>query len=95
MMKITNLLEVNTNDTLGTAVVKGAVKGYLQGVLATGVAIGALAVGVKILSDMAEVNSDEKIEEEQDIEDLDKEWTEIRIKAEETLERNKNIDVLD
>ena len=54
MRKINNLFEVNTNDTLGTAILKGAVKGYAQGVLAAGLGLGVLVIGVMVISNKKE-----------------------------------------
>lgn len=65
MKKINNLFEVNSSDTIGTALLKGVTKGYLQGVVAAGVGLGALAVGVMILSNNDE--SEEVKEEELDL----------------------------
>lgn len=62
MKKITNLFEVNANDTMGTALLKGVTKGYLQGTLAAGLGLGVLAVGYMIVSNREE--SDEETEEE-------------------------------
>lgn len=67
MKKINNLFEVNNQDTIGTALLKGATKGYIQGALAAGLGLGVLAIGVFVLSSDEESTEEEKIEE--DLED--------------------------
>lgn len=64
MKKINNLFEVNNQDTIGTALLKGATKGYIQGALAAGLGLGILAIGVFALS-----NDEESTEEEEKIEE--------------------------
>lgn len=76
-----NPLEVNENDTLGTAVLKGAVTGYVKGVLAAGAGLGLFALGVTLLSSKAEEDSEPEKEEEkeEDInEQLEKNLTEFK-----------------
>lgn len=59
-----NPLEVNENDTLGTAILKGAVEGYVKGVLAAGAGLAIFAVGVSVLSSKVEEDSEPEKEEE-------------------------------
>lgn len=84
-MKLTtikNLLEVNKFDTLGTAFLKKATKGYFKGVLAAGAGLGALAVGYKVLADKAEENSEKQLKEEESInKQLEQNWEEIEKKS--------------
>lgn len=77
--KFNKLFETNNNDTLGTALLKGATKGYLQGVLAAGLGLGVLAVGVMMIS-----NDEESSEEEEKElnEQMIKDWEEIKANVE-------------
>lgn len=82
MKKFNELFEVNTNDTLGTALMKGATKGYIQGVLAAGLGLGVLAVGVMAIS-----NKEESEETEEDFnEQMKKDWEEIEKRVKENSE---------
>lgn len=66
MKKFNNLFEVNGNDNLGTAVLKGAVKGYIQGTLAAGLGLGILGIGIMIASKKEESEEEDEIEFELD-----------------------------
>lgn len=80
--KINNLFEVNGNDTVGTALLKGATKGYIQGALAAGLGLGVLAVGVMVIS-----NKEESEEMEEDFnEQMKKDWEEIEKRVKENSE---------
>jgi hypothetical protein len=77
-----NPLEVNENDTLGTAFVKNATKGYLKGVLAAGLGLSVLAYGVKRASKKKEPEK-----KEEDInEELESNWGKIKDKSEKDKE---------
>lgn len=93
MLKINNPFEVKPEDTLGVALIRGVAKGYLQGMVTAGIGLGVLAIGVKTLEKYG-VKKPEEIEEEKiDVEEMDEEWTGIRNRAQEVLDRNKNIDI--
>lgn len=70
--KFNDLFEVNTTDTIGTAVLKGATKGYIQGVLAAGLGLGVLAIGIlTISSDSESEETEEELKDELDKEPQD------------------------
>lgn len=72
--KINNLLEVTNQDTVGSAFLKSATKGYLQGVVASGIGLGVLVIGYKAIS-----NKKESVEEEESINDeIRKNWDDIK-----------------
>lgn len=86
-----NPLEVNAGDTIGTAILKGVTVGYVKGVLAAGVGLGALAIGIKVLSDKSEENSEPEKEEEDINEQMKKDWEEIERKIDEDYEKVESI----
>ena len=87
-MKITikNPFEVNENDSLGTALLKGAAEGYIKGTLAAGLGLGILALGVMAISKKDDSNE----EEEKSNDDLDKELEEMEQELEKELEEVKS-----
>lgn len=59
--KFNELFAVTEKDTLGTALVKGVTKGYIQGVVAAGIGLGVVAIGVIAIS---KDGDSEEVEEE-------------------------------
>ena len=64
--KFNELFEVKAHDTLGTAVIKGATKGFIQGTVVSGIGIGIVAISVKLISNRFESTEEDIIEENLD-----------------------------
>jgi hypothetical protein len=77
-MKFKNPLEVNGDDTFGTAFVKKMTDGYVKGALAAGAGLGILAVVVRKISKKSK-NSKKKVEKTKD-KDVDKKIEEKVVK---------------
>ena len=60
MKSLKNVFEVTEQDGLGTAIIKGAGKGYLQGMLYSTIGLAVTVVGVKAIESYVE---DRKLEE--------------------------------
>ena len=66
--KVKDLVEVKTEDTFATAIVKGAVKGYAEGMATLTIGFGTIVIGTLALSKYIESQKEEEeIEEETEV----------------------------
>lgn len=66
--KFNELFEVNAQDTLGDAIIKGATKGFIQGAIGSAIGIGVFAIAIKVVENNYGT-SDTEEEIEDDLED--------------------------
>jgi hypothetical protein len=93
MKKFKNPLAVNENDTIGSAIIKGAAEGYIKGTLVGLVSLGVLTVGLVTISKFAESDEEEVKPEdnEKELEDLEKELEERIKEFDEEIEKYNNM----
>lgn len=77
--KMTNLFEVKEQDSIGTAVIKGATSGFLKGFAASSIGLVTFVVGIKALEYYVD-NSQEE-EEEEEIEEQEIETEEVQLRT--------------
>lgn len=61
-MKITNLLKITEEDTIGSAIIKGAATAYVKTTVTGLIGLGVITVGVITLTNMKEPEEEKEVE---------------------------------